>query len=213
MNPTVVQNRRYPGAFLPGALALCFYALHAAFTIWRDQPEHLLWSCHLASVWIGMGFLLGWPIFNAIGFLWLIVGVPVWVYYLIKGGEFFPTSLLTHIGGLLLGIWGVASLGMPIGAWWKAMFTFLVLQQISRWVTPTEANVNLAFPLWSNSAERSYPDSLWVFALACFNSLIFLGLEQLLHRWSPVPTSGHALVRVGEPLPTEGDRRQGPGVN
>ena len=91
--------------------------------------------------------LLEQPVVVAVGVLWLLVGLPLWLLELAGGGEFIPTSLLTHVLGLVVGLVGVWRLGMPEGAWWKATLALLVLNQLCRWVTPVKANVNVAFAI------------------------------------------------------------------
>ena len=44
---------------------------------------------------------------NAVGLLWSCFGLPIWLLYSFTGGEFMPTAALTHIGALVLGIYGV----------------------------------------------------------------------------------------------------------
>jgi hypothetical protein len=134
-------------------LALAFYAIHAARHLARGHPEDLLWVCHLGAVCVGLGLLTRSASLNALGFLWLCVGNALWFVDLAGGGEFIPTSLLTHVGGLLIGSYGLVRLGMPRHTWWKAILAFLVLQQICRWATPPGPNVNLAFAVWSGWEE------------------------------------------------------------
>jgi hypothetical protein len=141
-----------------GLLALGFYAVHAGYNLRYGHPENLLWACHVAALAIGVGLLGGWATPAAIGVIWLAVGVPLWLIDVLTGGEFTPTSILTHVGGLVVGFVGLRHLGMPAGAWWKALLAMLALQQLCRWVTPAEANVNVAFSVypWMQPYFASY---------------------------------------------------------
>ena len=58
---------------------------------------------------------------------------------------FIPTSTLTHVLGLGLGIVGARRMGFPRQAWWAALAFVAGLMIFSRLFTPAEANVNLAF--------------------------------------------------------------------
>ena len=131
------------------ALALVFYASHAAFHLANGAPEHLLWTCHLAVVLVAVGFLLASPAWNGIGLCWSAMGNPLWLLDLAAGGEFLPTSLFTHGGGLVLAIVGLRRFGMPVNVWWKAGALFAVLQLLSHAATPAEENVNVAFRVWT----------------------------------------------------------------
>jgi hypothetical protein len=131
-----------------GALACAFYAIHGSVHLARGHPEELLWVCHLGALCVGVGLLLRQPAVHAVGFLWLCVGSVLWGIDLAFGGEFIPTSLLTHVGGLVIGGLAVGALGLPRHSWWRAILAFLVLQQFCRFLTPASANVNLAHAVW-----------------------------------------------------------------
>jgi hypothetical protein len=123
---------------------------------------------------VGVGFLVRLPVMNAVGFLWIATGDVLWLVGLASGGEFIPTSLFTHGGGLALGALGLACFGMPRHTWWRAVLAFFVLQQLCRFVTPRQANVNLAHTVWSGW-EGVFPSTtayqialLAIGAVACF---------------------------------------------
>jgi hypothetical protein len=165
-----------------GLLAIVFYAIHVGYQVYHGQPENVLWFCHLAAAVIGVGMLLGWPSVIAVGVLWLIPGVPLWLYDLAVTGESAPTSVLTHLGGLVIGIIGLYWLGMPAQVWWKALLAGVALQQVCRWVTPAVANVNLAhevYPGW----ERWFPSYLvYLVVLLVGVGLAFFAAEHGLRR-------------------------------
>jgi hypothetical protein len=127
-----------------GAAAVCFYAVHAGQYVVRRQPEHALWVCHLGALLVGIGVLTRQSSLNAIGTLWLIVGLPFWLYDLASGGEFVPTSVLTHVGGPVVGLIGARRLGVPTGLWWKVLVVLVPVCVASRLLTPPSSNVNLA---------------------------------------------------------------------
>ena len=139
----------------------------------RGHPEDLSWACHLGTLLVAAGFFLRTPTANAIGFFWLVVGSACWVMDLAAGAELIPTSTLTHGVGLALAIVGLRAFGLPRAAWWQAMVTFVALQQLTRWTTPPEANVNVAFRVWAGW-ERTFPSyptymaMLWAIGLATF---------------------------------------------
>lgn len=161
-----------------GGAALAFYAIHAGQHLVRGHPEDLLWACHLGAVLVGVGILIRSATLNAVGFLWLCMGTALWAIDLSAGGEFIPTSLLTHVGGLAVGGVGVFRLGMPRHAWWKAILAFLILQQLSRWFTSAETNVNLAFGV-ASGWEDVFPSHLAYLALlVAVGAAAFFGVER-----------------------------------
>src|SRR5437016_6118572 len=125
---------------LPGILALSFYVAHAAAHLLAHRPADLLWACHLACVWIGAGALFSMATPAAIGVSWLALGVPLWILDLATGGEFFPTSLLTHVGGAVVGVLVVRRLGVPRGTWWRATAALFVLHLVTRAVPSARAS-------------------------------------------------------------------------
>lgn len=161
-----------------GGAALVFYAIHGGQHLVRGHPEDLLWACHLGAVLVGVGLLIRSATLNAVGFLWLCMGTTLWVIDLAGGGEFIPTSLLTHVGGLAVGGVGVVGLGMPRHAWWKAILAFLILQQLSRWLTPAETNVNLAFRVASGWEDVFASHLAYLALLVAVGAAAFFGIER-----------------------------------
>lgn len=142
-----------------GLAAVAFYLTHAVDSILRRQPDNLLWVCNLGTLAVGIGLLFGSPNLNAIGTYWLVVGLPLWTYDLVKGGEFLWTSMLTHGGGLVVGFIGLRKLGLPSGGWWKATAALGALNLVCRVATPPKQNINLAhapYPGW----ETTFPSHL-----------------------------------------------------
>jgi hypothetical protein len=110
---------------------------------------------------VGVGLLTGSPAINAVGVLLGSLGLPLWLLDLATGGPFFPTSILTHVVALAIGIRGAWLLGVPRHAWWKAAAMLVALIGLCRIATPESANVNVAFaipPGWERqfASHRSY---------------------------------------------------------
>jgi hypothetical protein len=138
-----------------GAASVCFYAAHAGRYVLRHESENVLWICHLGSLLVGIGLLTRQGTLNAIGTLWLLVGLPLWIYDLVKVGDWSATSIVTHVFGPIIGLIGVRSLGMPKGLWWKSLVGLAPIYLLSRLLTAPEANINLS--------HRMYPGSEAVF--------------------------------------------------
>ena len=165
-----------------GLLAIGFYGVHGAYHWFYGFPENLFWICHVGALVVGLRLLLGSAKLNGVGLLCLAFGTPLWLVGLAGGGTFVPTSILTHVGGLTIGLWGVTRLGLARGIWWKALVGVVVLHALSRWTTPADKNVNLARGVWKGF-ERYFPSDAVFLALvfvAC--AALFFGLEMLLQR-------------------------------
>jgi hypothetical protein len=138
---------------LAGAAALAGYAAHASFHLANGRWWDLLWTCHVAAALIGAGLVARSAALNAVGVLLSLLGLPLWILELTAGGEFFPTSLLTHVVALACGLFGLARLGMPRGVWWRAAAVLAGLIGLARLTTPAAGNVNVAFAVpapWQN---------------------------------------------------------------
>lgn len=158
------MNHAHPSEPVPprlryalGALSIAFYLIHGSYWIfWRGQPENLLWVCHMASCLIGLALIFQLPRVAAIGCCWLSLGTPLWTMDVLLGGEFLPTSMGTHIGGLAIGVIAVRILGMPKWSWLTAWLGLGAVQQLCRWITPASTNVNTAFRVWAGW-EQTFP--------------------------------------------------------
>lgn len=160
-----------------GILACLFYGVHGAHHVADLHPENLLWVCHVGALLVGLGLIWGLPTANAIGFLWLTVGLVLWVIDMVSGGQFLPTSTLTHVGGLLIAVYGLVVFGMPKNVWWKALAGILIMQQISRWTTPPESNVNLSFGVWAGWEDWFHSYHSYMLILYSVAAVLFLVIE------------------------------------
>lgn len=180
-----------------GFLAYALYALHAAYFLAHGRPGNLLWGCHMAALGVGTGLLLRSPVFNGLGVLSLVFGTPLWVVNFTTGGEFLPTSMGTHLGGLALGVIGVRSLGIPRFTWVKLVGLTALLMTLSYYVTPEAENVNLCHgppPAW----RASLPGYPLFGAMVLGGAALQFCLAELVLRWffRPTPPRGlRALVR------------------
>ena len=147
-----------------GARALCvlplaFFCAHAATYLRRGEGVEILWCCTVANLLVGAALLLGAARLNAIGVSWLVFGDGLWLIGLLAGAPLLATSLLTHLGGLLVGLLAVRRLGWPRRTPLWALGALMGLQLVSRLATPAARNINLAFaiPAGFEGWYPSYP--------------------------------------------------------
>jgi hypothetical protein len=171
---------------LAAALCLFFYCGHAAWYAAHGQTlENMLWACHLGALLVGAGLLFTAPTLNAVGVLWLLLGVPLWLLDLLDGGELVPTSILTHFGGLALGLWGVRRLGFPPMAALPAAVGLYILNRLSWLLTAPAENVNLAFTVWPGWEHYFPSHRLYLATLLLLSAVVFGLLTPLLRRLGP----------------------------
>jgi hypothetical protein len=163
-------------------VGVLFYFAHAAFHVLSGHPEHVLWACHLGTLAVAVGLMASWPGAIAVGFLWLTVGLPMWVYDILARDAFLPTSTLTHVGGFILGLLGIRAMGFPRGTWWRAGAALLLLHLACRWITPEQGNVNLAFSVWPGWEDTFPSHTIYVLLLLALCLVIFAGAEAVLRR-------------------------------
>lgn len=168
-----------------GNAAIVFYGAHAATWLQRGVPANLLWVCHLGCLLVGIAVLAGRPAPNAVGVLWLALGNILWCINLAGGGEFICTSQLTHLGGLLIGLWYARRAGFPRGSWLAALAGIAALHVLSGFVTPAPENINLAFRVFAGW-EKIFPDfQVYRLFLLAAATALFYSLEMLLRIGSP----------------------------
>jgi hypothetical protein len=166
---------------LPGIAALFLFGLHETAYVFRGQPENGLWACHVAVLAIGAGLLIPSAIANAVGTFWLTAGFPLWAYYVATSSDIVPTTFASHIGGLVLGYYGIRRLGLPTATMWIALGGLALLVMISRTVTGPTENINLSHGVWEAStggAISSY--RLYMLFFFAFFVAIFLTLQLAL---------------------------------
>lgn len=168
-----------------GVFPVFFYAVHGAFWVTRGYPENALWTCHLASLLIGLGIVLTQPRFTAVGTLWVMMGLPIWILDLSAGGEFLPTSALTHVGAPIVAFFFFRRVSFPRGSWWRAVIALGFLVLLTRLITPPGENVNLAHAIWKGWEGIFYHSHAAYLGFFLFvSAMSFLAGEAVLGRWS-----------------------------
>jgi hypothetical protein len=128
-----------------GLLSILFYISHSLSWIIKGVPANLLWTCHLASFFIGISLIFNFSLLNSISVQWLGIGNIIWIIYLFGGGDFEPTSGLTHWGGLIIGLIGINKMGIKKYSSLYALSLMFIFQQLTKYITPEKENINLAF--------------------------------------------------------------------
>jgi hypothetical protein len=164
---------------LLGLLPLIFF-LAQAVHYWRiNQLGHLLWMCNVGNLLLALGLFLEKPVVVRLASIWMIPGLIAWVIYVVLAWGVFLTSTLAHVGGLAVAMFAINSYRMDRTVWRWAFGWYLVVQLLSRLVTPRELNVNLAHAVQAGW-ERTF-NSYWTFWLVLTVVTVFtLWLSGLL---------------------------------
>ena len=167
---------------LLGLLPLAFF-LAQVVHYWRiDQLGHMLWMCNLGNLLLALGLFLEKARVVRLAAIWTIPGLVVWFLYVVLTWGVFVSSTLAHVGGVIVAMIALTKYRMDRTAWRWAFGWYLVIQLLSRLVTPPELNVNLAHsiqPGW----EQAF-GSYWTFWLTLtLIGIVVLWLSGLL-LWS-----------------------------
>jgi hypothetical protein len=167
-----------------GALALVFYAAHVAWHVSRGTAGDLIWACNVAVPLLAIGCFLGprkpGPSLVASAVLWLSYGAPLWVLDISTGGDFVPTSIFTHFGGLAIGIVGVRRNGWPRHSWLVASGGTAVLLGITRLVGSPERNANLAFRVHDGWEKWFASHPVYLATMWLGSALVFFVIERIV---------------------------------
>lgn len=163
-----------------GLVALAGWSLHAAVVVARHHPENLLWSCHVATLGVALGLLTGSPRVLAPAAFLALLGAVTWPIDVVVTGEIEPTSAVSHVTGIALGLAGLRRLGLPRGTWLRAAAFLLGLHVLSRFVTPPAENVNLAFAVHASLSRVVRSHALYITGVTVAVTLGFRLLERAL---------------------------------
>jgi hypothetical protein len=129
---------------LLGILPLIFFFAQGLH-YWRiGQLGNMFWMCNIGNLLLAIGLLMGHPIPIRVAALWAIPGLVVWFLYVVMPYGVFLTSMLAHIGGLIVAMVALQRVRVDARAWMYALGWYFILQLLSRFLTPVEMNVNLA---------------------------------------------------------------------
>jgi hypothetical protein len=187
---------------LLGILPLTFFSAQAIHYWQINQLGHMLWMCNIGNLLLALGLFFGQAILIRVAVMWMIPGVLVWFVYVVPtwgmllSGRVSYTELsgvisstLAHIGGFSAGIVVLRSVRIDGRAWIYAFIWYLILQLLSRLVTPAALNVNLSHNIQSGW-EQTF-STYWKFWIV-LTVLVGLGswiLNVLLQMLWPAATA------------------------
>jgi hypothetical protein len=138
---------------LLGILPLLFFTARALeYAVIARTPEQILWSCHISNLMLAIGMFMANPFLIRVAVFWLILGVPPWIIDMVWSHLITPVSIFSHLGGVIVAIIAVRQVGAKRGSWIPSLIYFVVLQQITRFLTEPGpyTNVNVAHFAYGN---------------------------------------------------------------
>lgn len=145
-------------------------------------PE-MLWSCHVATALVGLGFITGSRRLVAAGFLFhAALGFPGFLLLVAARGWISTASALVHVLPLAAGGVYLRGRELPRATVLHSWLILPVMLPISYWLTPAALNVNLSHGPWGPVA--AYFSNAWVFyaALGAVNLAALVLVRAILNR-------------------------------
>jgi len=148
---------------LIGFFPLAFFIAQVVH-YWRfGGLGHLAWMCNVGNLLLAIGLFLNHKELIRASAIWTIPGLGIWFFYVWLSGSTAWSSTLAHVGGIIVGMFVLSRVRMDRIAWLYAFAWYLLVQLISRLITPPDLNVNVVFRIqagWENAFT-----SFWKFWL------------------------------------------------
>jgi hypothetical protein len=142
---------------LLGFLPLVFFFAQATHYWQINQLGHMFWMCNIGNLLLALGIFFEQALLIRVAVIWSMPGLVVWGLYVVPTWGMLVTgkmslsesygvvsSTLAHVGGLSVGILVLRKVRMNASAWAYAFIWYLIVQGVSRLLTPVAMNVNLS---------------------------------------------------------------------
>ena len=171
---------------LLGLLPLCFFIAHALYYWRRGEPDHILWMCNIGNLLLAAGLLLNRPALVRVAAVWLIPGLFVWYWFVVRAWGLVLTSTLAHLGGLAVGMFALAHVRIARKTWLYALAWYLFVQLVCRFFTPAALNVNVAHRVYEGwEGTFSVYWQFWLATTAIVAAGLWLLVLLLAKLWPP----------------------------
>ena len=150
---------------LIGVLPIIIFAARLIQYIQVGTPDWIVYSCHISNLVLGVGMIIGWPLLVRVAAIWLVIGVPMWVTDAVVTWELWWSSIYSHLGGFLIGLYAVSKVRATGKSWLSALAWFVFLQMITRYTTAPELNINVAH--YPYELVKNWFHNYWAFLPVC----------------------------------------------
>lgn len=143
----------------------------------------LLWACHIASLGIGLGLLVGNRWLVAVGTLFhLAVGFPAYLVDALATTTTVASSVL-HVASPIAGLIALRRNPWPKRTAWGALGLCLGLIAPCRWFTEPALNVNLVFAPYKPIGSLLPSSGVSWFVNALLLAIALFTVERGMRRW------------------------------
>jgi len=152
---------------LLGILPLLFFLARVVEYVFKAKtPEQILWSCHISNLMMAAGIFLCNPWLIRIAAFWQILGLPPWIIDMVVSKLVTPVSLFSHLGGFAVAMIALWVVGAKRGSWLPSLVYFLVLQQVTRFLTDPGPYTNVNVAHFAYGGMKSWFGNYWTYWLA-----------------------------------------------
>jgi len=181
---------------LVGLFPLAFFLAQTAH-YWRiNELGHMLWMCNIGNLVLAIGLFLNQALLIRVAVIWMFPGVMVWLVYVALAWGMFLSSTLAHLGGLIVGIFAIRRVGMDRAGWRYALGWYLLVQFLSRVLTPANLNVNVSHhvdPGWQQTFNAYW--KFWL-VLTILTAIVLWIIGTVLHRLWPTKRTVESIFSV-----------------
>jgi hypothetical protein len=174
---------------LLGFLPLCFFTARAVeYMIVAKTPEQMLWSCHVSNLMLAAGLFMGNPFLIRVAVFWQILGLPPWIMDAVMSGMIKMVSIFSHLGGVVVAIIAIRQVGAKRGSWIPSLIYFVILQQITRFVTDPGPYTNVNVAHFAYGPMKDWFAGYWTYwaANTAAVALTLIIIEFILLRLFPI---------------------------
>lgn len=155
------------GFRLLGILPLLFFLARVyEYAFNAKTPEQILWSCHISNLLLAVGMFFAWPLLIRIAVFWLILGVPPWIIDMVVSNLVTPVSIFSHLGGFVMAMVAIWFVRAKRGSWLPSLIYFVVLQQITRFLTIPGPYTNVNVAHFGYGGMKDWFAHYWTYWLA-----------------------------------------------
>ncbi len=115
MNETHWKTRRFQ---LIGLVPLLIFLYRLAQYVDEGTPDWIMANCNVTLVMLALGMLARQRMAIRVSAIWLTIGVPLWLIDAWVTQVLWIASILSHLGGWLLGIYAVRHVRVTGRSWW-----------------------------------------------------------------------------------------------
>ena len=157
----------------------------------EGTPDWIMANCNITLVMLAVGMLAFRQLPIRVATIWLTIGVPMWLIDAWVTQVLWAASVLSHVGGWLLGLFALRRVRVDGRSWLPAAVWFFLWQVVTRLTTRPHLNVNIAHTPYEFT--KDWFASYWQFWPVCALVILLLTwlVERGLVRYYPITELTH----------------------